>query len=79
MQKRGRDRLSSGVYARALKQGDKMTEKLIGLFINILVLRSQPRGADSFGDYLQRLHETALAAFTHQDLPLERLIGELQP
>jgi glucokinase len=29
MQKRGRDRLSSGVYARALKQGDKMTEKLI--------------------------------------------------
>jgi glucokinase len=30
MEKRGRTRLSSGVYARALKRGDKMTEKLIG-------------------------------------------------
>lgn len=29
MEKRGRDRLSSGVYARALKKGDKMTRGLI--------------------------------------------------
>jgi glucokinase len=29
MEKRGRDRLSSGVYARALKKGDAMTTKLI--------------------------------------------------
>jgi predicted NBD/HSP70 family sugar kinase len=29
MKKRGRERLSSGVYARALAQGDRMTKKLI--------------------------------------------------
>jgi glucokinase len=29
MKKRGRTRLSSGIYARALKQGDKMTKKLL--------------------------------------------------
>jgi glucokinase len=29
MKKRGRDRLSSGVYARALKKGDRMTTRLI--------------------------------------------------
>jgi predicted NBD/HSP70 family sugar kinase len=29
MKKRGRDRLSSGVYARALRRGDRVTEKLI--------------------------------------------------
>jgi glucokinase len=30
MKKRGRTRLSSGVYARALESGDKMTKRLIG-------------------------------------------------
>lgn len=30
MEKRGRTRLSSGIYARGLKRGDKMTMKLIG-------------------------------------------------
>ncbi len=30
MEKRGRTRLSSGVYARALKRGDKMAKRLIG-------------------------------------------------
>jgi len=29
MKKRGRERLSSGVYARALAKGDRMTKKLI--------------------------------------------------
>lgn len=29
MKKRGRNRLSSGVYARALERGDRMTKKLI--------------------------------------------------
>ena len=29
MKKRGRDRLSSGVYARALAKGDKMAKQLI--------------------------------------------------
>lgn len=30
MKKRGRNRLSSGVYARALARGDRMTKKLVG-------------------------------------------------
>jgi glucokinase len=29
MEKRGRDRLTSGIWARALEQGDKLTEKLL--------------------------------------------------
>ncbi len=57
-------------------------EGLIGLFVDTIVLRGrfggERRGA-TFRELLGRTRETALAAYAHQNLPLERLVAELRP
>ena len=55
------------------------TEQLLGVFINTLVLRTDLSGEPSFRGLLRRVREVAIAAYTHQDLPFEKLIDVLQP
>ncbi|MCK8504202.1 non-ribosomal peptide synthase/polyketide synthase, partial [Myxococcus fulvus] len=55
------------------------TEGLIGVFINTLVLRGQMSGAMSFRALVEQAREAALGALTHQDVPFEHLVEELQP
>ncbi|MCH9648350.1 MAG: amino acid adenylation domain-containing protein [Deltaproteobacteria bacterium] len=55
------------------------TEKLLGLFINTLVLRTDLGGGLSFEALLERERQVCLEAFAHQDLPFDKLVEVLQP
>lgn len=53
------------------------TEELVGFFTNTVILRGNLDGDPSFRELLQRVRQTALDAYSHQDLPLELLVHEI--
>ncbi len=53
------------------------TQRLIGLFLNNIVLRCRPDGSLTFKEYLVRLKEIVLSAYENQQFPMEELIDKL--
>jgi hypothetical protein len=54
-------------------------QRLIGLLVNTLALRTDLSGDPSYREALRRVKEVAVAAFAHRDIPFEKVVAELSP
>jgi len=54
-------------------------EKLLGYFVNPVVLRINVSGNPSFRELLMRVRDVVLGAISHDEVPFEYLVRELQP
>jgi len=57
---------------------DEQTHDLVGYLAGALVLRTSFAGDPSFAELVDRVSETCLDAYEHQDVPFEKLVLELQ-
>ncbi|MBN3925209.1 non-ribosomal peptide synthetase [Nostoc sp. NMS4] len=73
----GQDNIVVGTDVANRNQAE--IEPLIGFFINLLVLRTDLSANPTFLELLQRVRTQTLSAYTHQDLPFDELVRELQP
>ncbi|HXX44014.1 MAG TPA: condensation domain-containing protein, partial [Candidatus Acidoferrales bacterium] len=68
-----------GVASAIANRNRSETQGLIGLFVNTLVMRTSLTGDPTFRELIRRVRETAIEAYTHQDLPFEKLVEALRP
>ncbi|WP_155292922.1 non-ribosomal peptide synthetase, partial [Rhodococcoides fascians] len=60
-------------------RGDAALDELVGMFVNTLVLRTQVPGSTRFEELLSDVRSVDLAAFTHSDVPFERVVDAVDP
>ena len=71
----GQEDITVGTVAAGRRHAD--LEPIIGVFINILALRSHPRASLTFGQFLSRVKQKMLEAFDNQDYQFDRLVERL--
>jgi non-ribosomal peptide synthetase component F len=54
-------------------------EEVVGFFVNALTVRSRIGEAATFGELFDATRREVLGARAHQDVPIEKLLEELQP
>ncbi|MGW4249101.1 amino acid adenylation domain-containing protein, partial [Nocardia sp. NPDC004722] len=60
-------------------RGERELDDLVGMFVNTLALRTRVEAGAGFADLLRVTKEVDLAAFSHAELPFERLVEVLDP
>ncbi|MGH7744038.1 MAG: amino acid adenylation domain-containing protein, partial [Candidatus Dormibacteria bacterium] len=73
----GQDDIAVGTVVSGRERAE--LEGLIGFFVNTLVLRSRIDERLTFVEFLAEVRETVLDAFSHQQVPFERMVDELAP
>jgi amino acid adenylation domain-containing protein len=54
-------------------------EPIVGMFVNTLILRTNLDGDPTFTDLIDRVRQTRLGAFSHQDVSLDTLVEAIRP
>ncbi|MEV7835687.1 amino acid adenylation domain-containing protein [Streptomyces albidoflavus] len=63
----------------AAARGHKDLEQVVGFLVNTVVLRTDVAPELAFGELLDRVKDTVLDAFAHEDVPFDKLVEALQP
>ncbi len=67
--------VGTGIANRRLKE----IEGMLGMVINTLALRTEIQAHLSFRECLQRVRQTCLDAYEHEDTPFEKVVEVIQP
>jgi len=58
---------------------DKNLSRLIGMFVNTIVLRSAPEGSKTIEDFMGETRKLCIEAFNNQSYPYDELVNDVVP